>query len=276
MIDATPNELTSTSDGTGNTLPTLLAITQYVNELLDVRNVPDYSNALNGLQLANQGPIVKIAAAVDFSSQTIGLAIEAGANLMVVHHGMFWGGLQRLQGPAYSRLKALIDNDVAVYAAHLPLDKHAGLGNNTLLASALGLVPSGEFARYKTIFIGVRGEGEISTVDLFERARLFARAHGGDARTTPIADGQVTRSWAICTGGGASLETLHEAAATGIDTLIVGEGPHYTAVEANELGITVIYAGHYATETLGVRALSAHLSEKFAVPWTFVEAPTGL
>lgn len=257
-------------------MTTLAAITQYTDELLDIRNVPDYSNALNGLQLANQRPIVKIAAAVDFSSQTIGMAVEAGANLLIVHHGMFWGGLQRLQGPAYSRLKALIDNDVAVYAAHLPLDKHNGVGNNVLLASALGLVPSGDFARYKTIFIGVRGESDTPTIDLFEKTRLFAQAHGGDARATPITEGQVTRSWAICTGGGASLETLHEAAELGIDTLIVGEGPHYTAVEANELGITVMYAGHYATETLGVRALSAHLSQKFGIPWTFVEAPTGL
>lgn len=257
-------------------MTTTAHITEYLDQLLDVRSIPDYGNALNGLQLANQGEITKIAAAVDFSSQTIGRAIEMEANLMIVHHGMFWSGLQQLRGPAYARLKALLDNDVAVYAAHLPLDKHPGLGNNPLLAAALGLVPTGEFARYKTIFIGVRGESEVRTADLYEKARLFAQAHGGDARATPILEGQITRSWAICTGGGASLDTLHEAAASGIDTLIVGEGPHYTAVEANELGIAVIYAGHYATETLGVRALSAHLSDKFGLPWTFVEAPTGL
>jgi dinuclear metal center YbgI/SA1388 family protein len=254
----------------------LAQIVTYVDELLDIRNTPDYSNALNGLQLANQGEIVKIAAAVDFSTQTIGTTIEAGANLLIVHHGMFWGGLQPLRGAAYGRLKALIENDVAVYAAHLPLDKHSGLGNNVLLADALGLVPSGEFARYKTISIGVRGTSDIPTHELYERAHLFAQAHGGGARATAIANGQTTQSWAICTGGGASLESLHEAHDLGIDTLIVGEGPHHTAVEANELGITVIYAGHYATETLGVRALSAHLAKQFDLSWTFVEAPTGL
>jgi len=254
----------------------LAHVTAHLDGVLDIQTVPDYTNALNGLQLANQGKIVKIAAAVDFSSQTIGLTIDAGANLMIVHHGMFWNGLQHFRGAPYARMKALIDNDIAVYAAHLPLDKHPELGNNALLATALGLVPSGEFARYKTIAIGVRGTGEIQTPELFERARLFAQAHGGDARSTQIMSGQVTRSWAICTGGGASLESLREAAETGIDTLIVGEGPHYTAIEANELGITVIYAGHYATETLGVRALSAHLSQKFDIPWTFLEAPTGL
>jgi len=256
-------------------MTTLAHVAQYADELLDVRNIPDYSNALNGVQLANQGDIVKIAAAVDFSSQTISGAIDAGANLMILHHGMFWGGLQPMRGAAYSRIKSLIDNDIAVYASHLPLDKHAGLGNNTLLASALGLVPTGEFARHKNMYIGVRGTDELLTGDLFERAHLFAQAHGGSARATPIAGGQTTRAWGICTGG-ISLETLHEAAECGLDTLIVGEGAHYTAVEANELGLTVIYAGHYATETLGVRALSAHLSDKFSIPWTFIEAPTGL
>ena len=109
-------------------------LVHYLDDLLDIRNVPDYSNALNGLQLANQGAITKIAAAVDFSSHTIGKAIEAGANLLIVHHGMFWGGLQPLRGAAYARMKALIENDVAVYASHLPLDKHAVYGNNALLA----------------------------------------------------------------------------------------------------------------------------------------------
>src|SRR6185369_11953498 len=101
-------------------------------------------------------------------------------------------------------------------------------------------------------------------------------SHGGGAVATPIVPGQVTRAWAVCTGSGASSETLREAGEAGIDTLIVGEGPHHTAVEAAELGVTVIYAGHYATETLGVRALASHLGDRFDVPWVFVEAPTGL
>lgn len=251
-------------------------IAQYLNEILDIANIPDYPNALNGLQLANQRDVTKIAAAVDFSSQTIAGAIDAGADLMIVHHGMFWGGLQRLQGPAYARLKMLIENNVGVYASHLPLDRHSVYGNNVLLASELGILPTGEFAKYKTISIGVRGEGEIQTTELYERASLLARTNGGTARTTPISTRQVTRSWAICTGGGASTETLREAAEIGIDTLIVGEGAHHTAIEANELGITVIYAGHYATETLGVRAISAHIGERYGLPWTFIEAPTGL
>jgi dinuclear metal center YbgI/SA1388 family protein len=255
---------------------TIVHIAQYLDEILDITNVPDYPNALNGLQLANHSDIIKVAAAVDFSSQTIAGAIDTGANLMIVHHGMFWGGLQPLRGSAYARLKMLIDNDIGVYASHLPLDRHPVYGNNALLARELGLRPTGEFAKYKTISIGVRGETEIQTTELYERASLFARANGGVARTTPINTERVTRSWAICTGGGASTETLREAADGGIDTLLVGEGAHHTAVDANELGITVMYAGHYATETLGVRELSAHIGALYGLPWTFIEAPTGL
>lgn len=253
----------------------VLEIAQYLDDLLDIRNVPDYSNALNGLQLENRGAIEQIAAAVDFSSETIAQAIDVGANLLIVHHGMFWGGLQTLRGPAYARLRTLIENDVAVYAAHLPLDMHPVYGNNVLLAHELELVPTGDFARYKQISIGVRGASEVPTLQLYEQASSFAQKHGGLIRSTPIAPDRVTRSWGICTGGGASTETLREAAEGGIDTLIVGEGPHHTVVEANELGITIIYAGHYATETLGVRALSEHLSEQYGLPWTFIEAPTG-
>jgi dinuclear metal center YbgI/SA1388 family protein len=253
-----------------------LQIAHYLDDLLNIKETPDYPPALNGLQLANQGEIIKIAAAVDFSSQTIAGTIEAGANFMLVHHGMFWGGLQPITGPNYHRLKALLDHNIAVYAAHLPLDRHPIYGNNVLLANALDLTPTDEFAKFKTISIGCRGTADIPTEELFRKANVFAQSHGGIARSTPIDSTHHTRSWAICTGSGASSETLREAKELNIDTLIVGEGPHHTAVEAMELGITVIYAGHYATETLGVRALATHISDQFDIPSTFIEAPTSL
>ena len=129
---------------------------------------------------------------------------------------------------------------------------------------------------YKGMAIGVRGESDVDTAALVSRAEWFAKGEGGSVRATPLTSGRKTRRWAICTGAGASTESLHEAQELGIDTLIVGEGPHHTAVAADEMGIVVIYAGHYATETLGVRALAAHLADRFGVTWTFVEAPTGL
>lgn len=254
----------------------LSGLVQYLDELLETAATPDYPNALNGLQLSSRGPVVKVAAAVDFSSAVAASAVRAEASLLLVHHGMFWSGLAPITGPAYERAKLLLDNDVAVYSAHLPLDRHQQLGNNVLLAAELGLTPSGGFARFQAIDIGVLGETDIATTELAARAAAFATAHGGSLRTTPIAEGRRTRRWAICTGAGASAETLREAAEKEIDTLIVGEGAHWTAVQAADIDLAILYAGHYATETLGVRALAQHVSERFSLPWTFLEHPTGL
>ena len=252
------------------------ALAAYADELLESAGCPDYPNALNGLQITSAGPVRAIAAAVDFSTRTIEKTIEARANFLVVHHGMFWPGLERITGMAYKRIRLLVENDIAVYSSHLPLDRHPSLGNNALLARELGLEPSGTFARHGEISIGVSGSANTATADLASRLRVFAQRSGGDIRTTPIADGRQTRRWAMCTGAGASADTLREAISMGVDTLIVGEGPHWTAVSAEELGLTIIYAGHYATETPGVRALAKHLSDKFTLPWSFLDAPTGL
>ena len=251
-------------------------IAAYLDALLHTSEIADYAPALNGLQLANRGSITKVAAAVDLSRATVDGAIAAGANLLLVHHGMFWGGLRPIRGALYERVARLVEADVAVYASHLPLDAHPTLGNNVLLAAELGLVPSGPFAHHQETAIGVRGESDLATAELVERARRFARSHGGDVRTSELTPGRLTRRWGICTGAGADADTLREAVAERLDTLVVGEGPHWTAVDAPELGLAIIYAGHYATETLGVRALAAHVGERFGLPWTFVHAPTGL
>ena len=252
------------------------AIAAYLDELLETASITDYPGAMNGLQLANRGSVRKVAASVDFSSRSVAGAIDASADLLIVHHGMFWSGVKPIIGSAYTRMQALLEADIAVYASHLPLDRHEVFGNNVLLSHELEIEPSGKFAQYKGTAIGVRGESDIETSELLNRARRFAQAHGGDAISTPITGSRRTSRWAMCTGGGASSETLQEAAATGVDTLIVGEGPHWTAVEAEELDIVIIYAGHYATETLGVRALAAHLSTMFGIDWTTIHAPTGL
>jgi dinuclear metal center YbgI/SA1388 family protein len=247
-----------------------------LDTLLRTSEVPDYPQAVNGIQQENRSPIRRVAVAVDCSLKTIQAAIDSGANLLVVHHGLFWGGLQALRGPFYERLYLLLTNDVAVYSSHLPLDAHEQLGNNTLLARELGLDVMGPFARFQHVHIGVRGECNLPTADLVARADRFARQHGGRAVTSAVSAERLSRRWAICTGAGASAETLREAVSVGVDTLIVGEGPHWTAVDAPELGVAIIYAGHYATETLGVRALGAWLGKEFGLPYQFIEAPTGL
>jgi dinuclear metal center YbgI/SA1388 family protein len=252
------------------------SIGSYADELLETVKSGDYANALNGIQLANSSPIRGIAAAVDFSSRAIAGAIATNSNFLVVHHGMFWSGLERLTGPSYRKLQSLIQGDIAVYSSHLPLDRHPTLGNNVLLARELDLQPSGSFARFENLSIGVSGESDVETSVLVARARKFATANGGEVRVSALQQGRRTKRWAVCTGAGASTDTLREASTMGIDTLIVGEGPHWTAVHADENDLVIIYAGHYATETLGVRALASHLAEKFNLPWHFVSAPTGL
>jgi dinuclear metal center YbgI/SA1388 family protein len=251
-------------------------IAAYLDSLLETGSTPDYPGALNGLQLENGSEVRAIAAAVDFSSRAIEGAIENDANLLIVHHGMFWGGASPLTGPTYRRIQRLLDKDIAIYSSHLPLDRHSTFGNNVLLAKQLGLKPTGSFAKHGAVSIGVSGESDVDTHVIAERARTFAADHGGILRSTPITSTRRTRRWAICTGAGASAETLKEAEELEIDTLVVGEGPHWTAIHAEELGLVIIYAGHYATETLGVRAIAEHVAQKYAVRSSFVRAPTGL
>ncbi|HEX7123625.1 MAG TPA: Nif3-like dinuclear metal center hexameric protein [Gemmatimonadaceae bacterium] len=247
-----------------------------LDELLRTRDIPDYPGALNGLQCDHRGPVIRLGAAVDLSQRTIALAAERGVNFLIVHHGMFWGGVQPITGPWYARLRLLFDHDIAVYSSHLPLDAHPDIGNNVLLARALGLTPSRPFAYFQGTAIGVAGDSDVETGALVDTVTAVSRQHGGTVRVSALRPGQRTHRWAICTGAGASTDTLREARAAGIDTLIVGEGPHHTAVEAAESGVTIIYAGHYATETLGVEAAAAKAAAWYDLAWEFLPAPTGL
>lgn len=255
---------------------TLAEISRHLDAVLQTSDIPDYPGALNGVQVEHAGPVRRCLVAVDASLRTIQGAIDADANLLIVHHGLFWDGIQPLRGRFYDRMRRLLVNDIAVYSSHLPLDLHPTLGNNCLLAAALGLVPDGAFARFQSIRIGVCGTADLETNLLADRARSVAEREGGTLHTIGVTPGRRTRRWAICTGAGASSDTLREAVETGIDTLIVGEGPHHTAVDADELGLAVLYAGHYATETFGVRALGAEVEREFDIPWQFLAAPTGL
>lgn len=257
-------------------MASLALIARHLDDLLRVPSFPDYPNSVNGVQVESSVDIVRVAAAVDAREKTILGAVKTGANLLVVHHGLFWGGVQPLVGLHLRRVRALLDAGIALYSSHLPLDAHPEVGNNVLLARELGLTPTHGFAREQGIDIGVMGNVEIATEELAMRANAFARSHGGEARTSYMEPGRLTRRWAICSGAGASSDTIKEATELEVDTMVVGEGPHHTAIEAEERGIVVIYAGHYATETLGVQALARHVSREFGIPWDFLHAPTGM
>ncbi len=246
-------------------------LVRYLDDYLRIRDeTADPPEALNGLQVANAGEVTRLAAAVDLCEATIRMAAEAGADALLVHHGLFWGGLRPLVGPAYARVARLITHNIALYAAHLPLDRHPDVGNNAELARLLGVTLRGEFGSYRGASIGVWGEVEASRDDF---SRALAKTLGATPRLLPFGPAQVRRV-GIVTGAGGSL--IPQAAAAGFDTFITGEGPHWTFFDAEELGINVFYAGHYATETVGVKALAEHVSKKYSIPWLFLDHPTGL
>jgi len=254
---------------------TLREVVTVLDTALCSASIVDYPGAMNGLQVANDGRVLRVAVAVDASLDAVRGAATIGADLLIVHHGLFWGGAQPLIDVAYEKYRTLFNANCAVYASHLPLDLHPSLGNNARLADAFGLVANAGFAPFKGLPIGLAGEADEPTSRLLARVRDYAATYGGTIRTSIPTDGRTTHRWAMCSGGGASSDTLREARARNIDTLIVGEGPHHTTVEAIEQGICVIYAGHYATETLGVQSLGALLEQRFGLPWSFLHLPTG-
>lgn len=253
-------------------MPSLADLTAHLDSTLRITELPDYSNAVNGLQLANRsGNVTRVVAAVDATLPVVKKAIAAGADLLIVHHGMFWSGLQPWTGATFERMSLALENNLAIYSAHLPLDVHPVLGNNACIAKAMQLTPSGGFLDYKGLSVGVTCDAVLSLNDVL--ARFTSALDGG--RVHVCAGGpKTTRKIGISSGGSGS--EIAAAAKAGIDTFITGEGPHWSYTLAEELGINVLYGGHYATETFGVKALAAHLSQKFRVPWTFLDHPTGL
>lgn len=248
----------------------LVAVVSYCDKILHTRKIGDYDGAANGLQVENRGTVSRIAAAVDASLATVKLAIAAKADLMIVHHGLFWSPSHPWTGKKYELLRLLLANNLAVYSSHLPLDAHPKLGNNALLCVALGLKNLRPFFFSHGQFVGLQSRQKISRADLATRLR---RATGAKPLVIP-GGRQICERIGVVTGGAGS--ELKQAAGEGVDTFVTGEGPHWTYALAEELGINVLYGGHYATETFGVKALAADLSRKFKVPWTFLDHPTGL
>jgi dinuclear metal center YbgI/SA1388 family protein len=250
----------------------LAKLAAHLDAQLRLRELPDYSNAVNGLQLANRsGRVTRVAAAVDATLPVVRKAVEQKADLLLVHHGLFWSGLQPWTGATFERMSLAVEAGLAIYSAHLPLDAHPELGNNARLAAALGLQPDGGFLNYKGLDVGLTCTTELPREELVDR---FTQALGGGRVHVCPGGPAVCRRIGISTGGSGS--EVAAAAAAGIDTFLTGEGPHWSYTLAEELGINVFYGGHYATETFGVKALAADLEQRFGLPWVFVDHPTGL
>ena len=283
-------------------MPSLSEIVSYSDDFLRIRDVGDWDNALNGLQIENSGGVTRLGVAVDVSTRVLTEAAKKNIDLLIVHHGLFWPGLQPVRKSLRRQLQLAFENDIALYSAHLPLDIHPKIGNNAQLAVALGLkncrasvpdanlsgvsqkrptktgkiyrasaAPDAEpFLEEKGQPVGLKMRASMPRAELVRKLR---KALNGPVKVFDFGPKQ-TRSIGIVTGAAGS--EIYRVAQENIDTFITGEAPHWAAVAAEELGMNLLLGGHYATEVFGVKALAAHLSKRFEIPWEFIDCPTGL
>jgi dinuclear metal center YbgI/SA1388 family protein len=248
---------------------------EFVDRLDDRLRTDDYADldaSANGLQVGRRaGTVDRVALAVDAASATVEAAIDRDADALVVHHGLVWGGLDRLTGLDYDRIEPLVANDVALYVSHLPLDGHQTLGNAAGVADALDLIDREPFGTLGPEYVGTRGRA----ADAYGVDDLAARLDRALDTETRVLDfgPETVESVGVVTGSG--VDWIEEAAAAGLDALVTGEGKQQAYHEARDRGLSVFLAGHYATETFGVRELG-RLIEDWGPTTTYVDHPTGL
>lgn len=250
----------------------LVELTAYLDELLEIGRWEAADSSLNGLQVEGAARVGALAFAVDTSQQTIDLCVQSGANFLIVHHGLFWGKPLAIAGSHRARVRALLDAGISLYAAHLPLDFHPTLGHNAVLARQLELTAEGPLATEKGLPIGLIA----STARPLGRETFVSHLDSlldTSSQLLPFGPESVQRV-GVCSGGGAKL--LTEPLSRRIDTFVTGEASHTLYHFAREWGVNVLFAGHYATETPGLRALAGHLATRFGLSATFLDAPTGL
>jgi dinuclear metal center YbgI/SA1388 family protein len=249
----------------------LSGICRFLNELLQLKDVSDPSN--NGLQVGVEQEVYKVAFAVDACIEAFEQAKKQGANLIIVHHGISWGdSLKYITGLNYTRIKWLIQNNMSLYAAHLPLDKHQDFGNNVQLFKLLQLRNTKPFGSYDGQSIGFKGEFEKEkTVD--ELADFLESKLSTKCRVLKFGKVELKTAAVVSGGGG---EDIAEAITEGIDVFITGEVTHSCYQRAKDGKLNIIAAGHYATETVGLKALMPAVHQKFNIPTIFIEADTGM
>lgn len=242
-----------------------------LDSTLRIAEVKDAPVALNGLQVENNGQVTKVALAVDGSQKTIEAAIAAGADLLILHHGIYWCGLIPMTGWFRKKICTCLEHNLAVYGAHLPLDMHPELGNNACIAAALGLKDCTPEVNYKGTLIGQSGEFCGTVGEL--RAK-FAEICGGEVTGyVANADAPAGRV-AVCSGGAG--DSVYEMHAKGYGTYLTGEENHWVVNAAEDCGINILFGGHYNTETFGVKALGRLLEQEFGLPTVFIDNPTGM
>lgn len=241
-------------------------VVTWLDSELDIKSFDDES--MNGLQVEGRAEVRVVGLAVDACAASFRAAARAKCDLLIVHHGLIWGGgIRAVTGVAKRRLALILKHDISLYASHLPLDTHPRLGNNAGLAKILGLKKTKPFAMYHGRAIGLMGElaKPLSAKALAERA---GRALATSARVFGDPKKRLKKI-GVVSGGGTM--AIGEAAELGLDALVTGEGTHAAELEARETGVAIIYAGHYETETPGVKALGAALAKRFRVKAEFLD-----
>ncbi|MDR0526004.1 MAG: Nif3-like dinuclear metal center hexameric protein [Spirochaetaceae bacterium] len=238
--------------------------------LLDLEGFSGVDSSLNGLQVDNDGgDIAKVAFGVDASLETFKRAAQAGAGMLFVHHGLFWGSPLAVTGPHRLRLKALLDCNLALYAVHLPLDQHPRWGNNAVLAELLDLVAIEPFGVYQGRKIGYKG-----TLGRPLRIDEAADRLGGKPLGVYPFGVRENRTGAVISGGGAN--EVRQAIQEGLDLYVTGEMSHQVYHDCLEAGINMIAAGHYVTEIGGVRKIMEQCANQLGLDVEFIDVPTGL
>jgi len=254
----------------------LAELVRRYDDRLRTGDFADIDASANGLQVGPDDPesaaVERVAFAVDAAERTIEEAVEWDADALVVHHGLSWGGIERVTGRDYRRIAPLIENDVALYVSHLPLDSHPELGNAAGIADLLGLESREPFGRMGPEHIGQQGHGELTMEELSDLLTDELDTGGQGIREFDFGP-ETVEHVAIVTGSGA--DWLDEAVEVDADVLITGEGKGKVYHEAREAGLNVVLGGHYATETFGVQSLES-LSQEWGMMTTFIDAPTGL
>lgn len=243
-------------------MASLMELVDYCDQRTRRAAFKDAPGAFNGLQVANNGRVTKIGVAVDAGVVPFQKAVSAGVDFLIVHHGIYWDMPRALTGPAYDRIATLIHGNCALYSNHLPLDAHAEIGNNALLAKQLGLAPNRPFL--------VRDGEPIAWIakTSFSRAELRQKLSQLYPRVTAIECGSETpSSIAFCSGSGNS--AVPELVREGVDTLVTGELREEWFNYAQENRLNLFLCGHYATEVHGVKALASELEAKFGLPCEF-------
>ena len=244
----------------------------WLDDYLDVKAFAAADSSLNGLQVEGASEVTKAAVAVDASLNTFQQAAANGADMLIVHHGLFWGRPEAVTGMHRARVQFLLDHDLNLYASHLPLDAHREVGNNWGLARALGMVELKPFGVYKGVSIGVKGEFP-APKPLRELADQIEARLGEQVLVHAGGPDPVTSLGII--SGGATWD-LVTAAQEGLDAFLTGEPRHEVFYHAFERGINGLFGGHYMTETVGVSLLARQLEERFGLATEFVLLPTGL